>query len=104
MTLDGTVIHKSGLITGGRSTRDNTKKWDETDVKGKSNKGYSRLLSEIDVLGLNRVKENLLAQLKELQSKKPKGKADEAVLLEIERLESSLVVARDDLVGRQDPC
>ena len=34
VTLDGTVIHKSGLITGGRSTRDSTKKWDETDVNG----------------------------------------------------------------------
>jgi len=34
VALDGTVIHKSGLITGGRSTRDSTKKWDETDVKG----------------------------------------------------------------------
>jgi structural maintenance of chromosome 1 len=36
VALDGTVIHKSGLITGGRSTRDSTKKWDETDVKGMS--------------------------------------------------------------------
>lgn len=46
MTLDGTVIHKSGLITGGRSTRDNTKKWDETDVKGESTQAHSGLLSE----------------------------------------------------------
>lgn len=38
----------------------------------------------------------------DLKSKKPKGKADEALLLEIERLESSLVVARDDLVGVWD--
>ncbi|KAF9652766.1 hypothetical protein BDM02DRAFT_2623366 [Thelephora ganbajun] len=84
VTLDGTVIHKSGLITGGRSTRDSTKKWDETDVKG-----------------LSRVKDNLHAQLTDLQSKKPRGKADEALLLEVERLESSLVVARDDLNAAQ---
>lgn len=34
VTLEGTVIHKSGLITGGRSTHDNNKKWDEKDVQG----------------------------------------------------------------------
>jgi structural maintenance of chromosome 1 len=103
VTLDGTVIHKSGLITGGRSTRDTTKKWDDTDVKGMSIWVHSRPLSEKIAPGLNRVKENLLAQLKELQNKKPKGKEDEALLLEIERLGSSLVVARDDLVGSRDP-
>lgn len=43
MTLDGTVIHKSGLITGGRSTRDSTKKWDETDVKGMSTYVHPRI-------------------------------------------------------------
>lgn len=65
---------------------------------------HSRLLSENIVPGLNRVKENLLAQLKELQGKRPKEKADEALVLEIERLKSSLVVARDDLVGGRDQC
>jgi len=54
--------------------------------------------------GLNRVKQNLHDQLADLQSKKPRGKVDEALLLEIERLESSLVVTRDDLVGGRDPC
>lgn len=29
------MIHKSGLITGGRSTHSNGKKWDEKDVQGK---------------------------------------------------------------------
>jgi len=56
------------------------------------------------VQGLDRVKENLHAQLADLRSKKPRGKVDEALILEIERLESSLVVARDDLVGGRDPC
>lgn len=48
VTLDGTVIHKSGLITGGRSTRDSTKKWDETDVKGMFAWVRLRVLSETD--------------------------------------------------------
>jgi chromosome segregation ATPase len=34
VTLEGTIIHKSGLITGGRSTHSNGKKWDEKDVQG----------------------------------------------------------------------
>lgn len=34
VTLEGTVIHKSGLMTGGKSTHDNSKKWDEKDVQG----------------------------------------------------------------------
>lgn len=48
VTLDGTVIHKSGLITGGRSTRDSTKKWDETDVNGMFTLVLSRALTEAD--------------------------------------------------------
>lgn len=34
VTLEGTIIHKSGLITGGKSTHNNGKKWDEKDVQG----------------------------------------------------------------------
>lgn len=34
MTLEGTIIHKSGLITGGRSTHDSAKKWEEKDIQG----------------------------------------------------------------------
>jgi structural maintenance of chromosome 1 len=35
VTLEGTIIHKSGLITGGRSARDSGKKWEEKDIQGK---------------------------------------------------------------------
>jgi structural maintenance of chromosome 1 len=34
VTLEGTIIHKSGLITGGRSTHNSSKKWDEKEVQG----------------------------------------------------------------------
>ena len=34
VTLEGTIIHKSGLITGGKSTHNNNKKWDEKDIQG----------------------------------------------------------------------
>lgn len=46
--------------------------------------------------GLQRVRDNLLGELRELNKSKPRGKADE-MEAEINRLESTLTVARDDL-------
>ncbi|KAI0063838.1 cohesin complex subunit psm1 [Artomyces pyxidatus] len=80
VTLDGTIIHKSGLITGGRSTHGNSKKWDEKDIQG-----------------LQRVRDSLLSQLRELSKQKPRNKEDDGLSLELSRLESTLQVARDDL-------
>ncbi|KAJ8594932.1 RecF/RecN/SMC protein [Rhizopogon salebrosus TDB-379] len=80
VTLEGTVIHKSGLITGGRSSHGGSKKWEEKDVQG-----------------LTRLRDNLMAQLQELNRSKPRGKADENIIAEITRLESAITVARDDL-------
>ncbi|KAG6855965.1 hypothetical protein H0H87_008906 [Tephrocybe sp. NHM501043] len=80
VTLEGTVIHKSGLITGGRSTHTTTKKWDEKDVQG-----------------LMRVRDNLKSQLRDLAKQKPRGQTDENLIAEISRLESASTVARDDL-------
>ena len=34
VTLDGTIIHKSGLITGGHDSRNNGKVWEEHEVEG----------------------------------------------------------------------
>jgi structural maintenance of chromosome 1 len=49
-------------------------------------------------LGLVRLRDNLVAQLQELNRSKPRGKADENVIAEITRLESAIAVVRDDLV------
>jgi hypothetical protein len=35
VTVDGIVIHRNGLITGGPSLSENEKIWDEKDVDGK---------------------------------------------------------------------
>ncbi|KAJ8515491.1 hypothetical protein ONZ45_g7107 [Pleurotus djamor] len=80
VTLEGTIIHKSGLITGGRSTHNSSKKWDEKDVQG-----------------LIRVRDGLMAQLRDLGKQKPRGKTDENLLAELSRLESAINLARDDL-------
>ena len=34
VSLEGTIIHKTGMITGGRSTHGNSRKWEEKDVQG----------------------------------------------------------------------
>ncbi|KAF8137566.1 RecF/RecN/SMC, partial [Boletus edulis] len=80
VTLEGTIIHKSGLMTGGRSTHGSGKKWEEKDVQG-----------------LVRLRDNLLAQLQELNRSKSRGKADENIIAEITRLESAITVTKDDL-------
>ncbi|EIN08250.1 hypothetical protein PUNSTDRAFT_52701 [Punctularia strigosozonata HHB-11173 SS5] len=80
VTLEGTIIHKSGLITGGRSTHSSGKKWEEKDVQG-----------------LQRVRDNLMGQLRDLAKEKPRSNSDERLLSEIARLEAALTVARDDL-------
>ncbi|KAL0960255.1 hypothetical protein HGRIS_011886 [Hohenbuehelia grisea] len=80
VTLEGTIIHKSGLITGGRSTHNSSKKWEEKDIQG-----------------LTRVRDNLMAQLRELNKQKPKAKTDENLVAELQRLEAAITLARDDL-------
>jgi structural maintenance of chromosome 1 len=97
VTLEGTVIHKAGLITGGRSTHGNGHKWEEKEVQGqRSTCLMSRLSHRFS--GLNRAKETLLTQLRDLNKSKPRSAADENLIAEINRLESALVIAKDDLV------
>lgn len=80
VTLEGTIIHKSGLITGGRSTHDSGKKWEEKDIQG-----------------LSRTRDNIRNQLSELVKQKPRNKEDDDLISEMTRLEAVLQVARDDL-------
>ncbi|KAI0290144.1 hypothetical protein BC826DRAFT_1106624 [Russula brevipes] len=80
VTLEGTIIHKSGLITGGRSTHENGKKWEEKDIQG-----------------LSRTRDNIQSQLNELVKQKPRNKEDDSLTSEMTRLEATLQVSRDDL-------
>ncbi|KAN0135870.1 RecF/RecN/SMC [Lactarius tabidus] len=80
VTLEGTVIHKSGLITGGRSSHDTGKKWEEKDIQG-----------------LSRSRDNIQNQLSELAKQKPRNQEDDNLISEMTKLESILQVARDDL-------
>ncbi|KAJ7887553.1 hypothetical protein B0H14DRAFT_1235848 [Mycena olivaceomarginata] len=80
VTLEGTIIHKSGLITGGKSTHNNGKKWDEKDVQG-----------------LIKKRDSLLAQLRDLGKQRSRGQTDENLIAEIGRIESATTLAKDDL-------
>ena len=48
--------------------------------------------------GLTRARDALLAEQRELHQQRARGKSDENLISEISRLESLLIVAKDDLV------
>ncbi|KAG9032708.1 Structural maintenance of chromosomes protein 1, partial [Tulasnella sp. UAMH 9824] len=79
VTLEGTIIHKGGNITGGRSTH-NTKKWEDKEV--------ASMRKQQDVL---------IGQLRDLSQAKPRNKNDDLLTAEISRLESDLVLAKDEM-------
>ncbi|OWZ56956.1 cohesin complex subunit psm1 [Cryptococcus neoformans 125.91] len=79
VTLDGTVIHKSGLITGGQGS------------------GGGRKFDDKEVEGLNKLKETYLGQLQELYRSKLQDKSDEALLESLSRLDAESDIAKDDL-------
>ena len=81
VTLDGTVIHRSGLITGGTSTHS------------------SKHFEEREVEGLRRREADLRAKLSEIFKTKPRPMMEEALKLEITKMESELTIVRDDLAS-----
>ncbi|CAM0136232.1 unnamed protein product [Umbelopsis sp. WA50703] len=83
VTLDGTVIHRTGLITGGESVG-TAKQWEERELEG-----------------LKQTRDNLLAQLNELSKKRRRGSAEENAKSECEALETKLNFLRDELKGTQ---
>ena len=48
--------------------------------------------------GLTRARDTLLAEQRELHQQRARGKSDENLISEISRLESLMIVAKDDLV------
>ena len=98
MTLEGTIIHKSGLITGGRSTHGGGKKWDEKDVQGTYLILFAIQNNAGCHVGLRRARDALTGQLRDLVKQKSHGKTDDNLIAEVARSESTIVVAKDDLV------
>ncbi|CDR88460.1 probable SMC1-chromosome segregation protein [Sporisorium scitamineum] len=82
VTLEGTIIHKSGLITGGQSSSSGGKRWEEREVQG-----------------LTTQRDKCLAELKELQKEKRAFVSDDEMVAKITRLEADLRSAQDELAA-----
>lgn len=79
VTLDGTVIHRSGLITGGQGT------------------SGGRKFNDTDVQNLQRQRDTLVQQLKDLAATRPREKDDDGLLSNLAKLDAELTIAQDDL-------
>lgn len=98
VTLDGTVIHRSGLITGGQSTHKSSRRWDNETIEGVYS-SMSTSLSAEHYIALKKKKASLMSELKELEHSSPNSThKDEHVTHEIHRLETALVLIQDELV------
>ncbi|KAJ5335306.1 hypothetical protein N7452_007709 [Penicillium brevicompactum] len=80
VTLDGTVIHKGGLMTGGRGPQQNSKRWEDTEVEN-----------------LYKLKEKLMNDLANLPKSHRRGSEEETLQGELVGLEQQLLYSRDEL-------
>lgn len=83
VTLDGAVIHKAGLMTGGRVENSNAQQWADEKVNG-----------------LRKLKEKLTTELSEL-SKSKHGNREELLQAEISGLQMKLSYEREQLAAMQ---
>ncbi|KAI5845169.1 hypothetical protein DFP73DRAFT_45390 [Morchella snyderi] len=79
VTLDGTVIHKGGLMTGGRGGGPGGRRWEDQEVEN-----------------LRRLKDNLVAQINALP-KNRRGAQEETLQGELTGLEQRLAYSREEL-------
>ncbi|KAJ5714870.1 Structural maintenance of chromosomes protein 1 [Penicillium malachiteum] len=80
VTLDGTVIHKGGLMTGGRGPQQNSKRWEDSEVEN-----------------LHKLKEKLVSDLKTLPKSHRRGGEEETLQGELVGLEQRLAYAKEEL-------
>ncbi|KAK5104440.1 Structural maintenance of chromosomes protein 1 [Lithohypha guttulata] len=80
VTLDGTVIHKGGLITGGRGKEQSTRRWDEAE--------YEKL---------DRLKDKLLADIHALPQDRTQFTEEQTIQNELSSLEGQLRYVQDEI-------
>ncbi|KAK2748352.1 Structural maintenance of chromosomes protein 1 [Myotisia sp. PD_48] len=81
VTLDGTVIHKGGLMTGGRGPgQRSAKRWEDTEVAN-----------------LHKFKDKLLADLEKLPKTHRRGSDEETLQAQLAGLEQRLAYSQDEL-------
>lgn len=101
VTLEGTIIHKGGNITGGVVAGGQSRHFEEREVEGPSPElcGMELTLR----LVLRQREAELKSKLAEIARNRPRGSADDELKTEIVRLESALTLLRQDLVRRSLP-
>jgi structural maintenance of chromosome 1 len=80
VTLDGTVIHKGGLMTGGRGPQQNSKRWEDSEVEN-----------------LFKLKDKLMTDLANLPKGHRRGTEEETLQGDLVGLEQRLSYTRDEL-------
>ncbi|GFF60515.1 structural maintenance of chromosomes protein 1 [Aspergillus udagawae] len=80
VTLDGTVIHKGGLMTGGRGPQQNSKRWEDSEVEN-----------------LQKLKDKLMVDLANLPKGHRRGTEEETLQGELVGLEQRLAYAQEEL-------
>lgn len=86
MSIDGTVFHKAGLITGGQGSN-TARHWDEKDIEGK------RKL----IVGLKRKREELQTRLLDISKSKRQAVQDEQIVGEISQLEAKITQLQEEI-------
>ena len=82
VTLDGTVIHKGGLMTGGRGKEQNARKWDDAEVDK-----------------FDKLKDKLMADLAALPKPRSRIGEEEDLQIELSRLEQRYKYTTEELDG-----
>jgi len=80
VTLDGTVIHKGGLITGGRGKEQNTRRWDEAEVER-----------------LNKLKDKIMADFAALPRERGQIAEEQTLQNDLNGLEGQLRYVQDEI-------
>ncbi|KAL0081769.1 hypothetical protein J3Q64DRAFT_1186982 [Phycomyces blakesleeanus] len=84
VTLDGTVIHRSGLMTGGQTSSQRSSRWSERDVED-----------------LMRTRDKLMAELNELSKQKRMGSAEEQAKSDCAGLQTQLEVLQEEITAAE---
>ena len=79
VTLDGTIIHKTGMITGGPSMQETVKKWDDQELQG-----------------VQRERDRCMSELKELQQQKYVLEEEDELVASVTRAQASLQSIRTE--------
>lgn len=79
VTLDGTIIHKTGMITGGPSMQETVKKWDDQELHG-----------------VQRERDRCMTELKELQQQKYVLEEEDELVASLTRAQTSLQSIRSE--------